>query len=1107
MSMFRGNAIKSRGSGHYFYWDYLQPYGLAVFSANDAKEVIAASAVPQALKNNLSSMGADSFVSIINVLSAMGYSNWYYEEVKTGGGYTRIFKNPEQVSKLVKHSDEPANNRNSSDLKYRNQEKIIKKINNSKSGCLLSYDAQHKLYCRIFFQKPGEDLKARMPSLKETTMFAAAPRRKSGAKYAYKHSHEDDIGVYVGNADGNSPTSEDFSGMVSAPLKLIYNHNQGVFECFSTFLAVMLEGLDGAELVNHNINTADVDTLKADDFYKEKAAKYMADFQTGLAMPCSLQDNNPFHFGPNIIKANDKERAEKIRVVNRSTQTFERGEVVLIHQIDGENIVIKIATGSPPVDRPPSFNGPWSFTKFLASSDNYFRDSDGKRISPGLEAGKKAWKLWWKSENYKPDEATFRRLYQDHISYQMHPRITSTHPHKHAFTDRINAAVGLGDNDYTGLDGVLYTDISMFWGPVYSAGASEEDPRFADKNQIPAEIQMEGDPDKGASPTENCARILHSLLLTDITDRVRNLEYMRFGTERGDSFSRWKLGYEKDVEPNKPVNDTVVQFSFLSGDLFGHLDQNAKRVNEGVLGTASKSFAKNARDFYNSASVYGKVSKGTNLFNPVEPYYSSSWYGPHTMNDTWNDVFTSKLGGYTGPKYGKYVEQEPLDVGQNTLPAFGDDDNSSTKRWSSALGYGINAARRSMSKTGGDWTLNIETDQTFGLQGEFYGGVSGGSVSLTVLPIGPGVAWASDTRGRVISGTTQVWGSSLDNADSANTGALHVQVWDGWPKEDTLWLGQFFTLLHFNPGSYGSTASKVIEKKTNYPGTASAVDVDVNKYNLDTRVDFRTPTFGALDENGHSFWNAGGDGVAMQKNQLITTQTVVRPRDYWLVNTSSRGRPVTYYGNIRTVLRIGVTGTFTWINKGKGFKAKDIISINDYLKFKVTAVGEGGSITSLVFAKDEDLDRDFRTPADAGETGYEINNTYKGDYTTEFMDGPIVVELASPTGDESASISFTQGKVYETRVWDYGPKTRSGQIRCSKPSTNGQRRVFGTRSTQISVESNEDGVDVPIEEVSPYPGNYELLVHCHNDIGIALHNEPHATAGYQMHNFITMKIN
>ena len=68
MSMFRGNAIKSRGSGHYFYWDYLQPYGLAVFSANDAKEVIAASSVPQALKNNLSSMGADSFVSIINVL-------------------------------------------------------------------------------------------------------------------------------------------------------------------------------------------------------------------------------------------------------------------------------------------------------------------------------------------------------------------------------------------------------------------------------------------------------------------------------------------------------------------------------------------------------------------------------------------------------------------------------------------------------------------------------------------------------------------------------------------------------------------------------------------------------------------------------------------------------------------------------------------------------------------------------------------------------------------------------------------------------------------------------------------------------------------------------
>lgn len=1101
MSMFRGNAISSKGSGHYFYWDYLQPYGLPVFSADDAREVLNASAIPDRLKRNLDRMDADGFVSVINVLAAMGYTAWYYEEVKTGGGYARINKTTRQVYDLIKHSDLSAKERNDSNVRFRNQEKIIKKINNSKSGCLLSYNADEDLYCRIFFQKPGEDLKARMPSLKETTMFAAAPRRKSGAKYAYKHSHEDDIGVYVGNADGNSPTSEDFSGMVAAPLKLIYNHNQGVFECFSTFLAVMLEGLDGAELVNHNIGIADVNSLKADDFYKEKASKYMADFKTGLAMPCSLQDNNPFHFGPNIIKANDETRGEKIRVVNRSTQTFDKGELVLIHQIDGENIVVKIATGSPPVDRPPSFSGPWSFTKFLASSDSYFRASDGTRVSPGLEAGKKAYKLWWKSEFNFPEEANFAKLYQDHISYQMHPRITSTHPYKHAFTDRINTAVGLGDNDFTGLDGVLYTDISMFWGPVYSAGAAEGDERFADKTQIPAEIQMEGDPEKGAAPTENCARTLHNLLLANYGDRVRGLEDMRFTT------NRWKLGYTPDVEPNKPVNDTAVQFSFLSADLFGHLDTNASRVNEGALTTASKSSAKNARDFYNSASVYGKVSKGTKLFNPVKPYYDEDFYGPHEMNDTWSDVFTSKLGGYNGPKYGKYVQRQPLDVGQNTLPAFGDDDNSSTKQWSSALGYGINAARRSMNKTGGDWTLNVETDQTFGLQGEFYGSSGGGSVTLSVIPIGPGVAWANDTRGRVISGTTQVWGSSLDNADSANTGALHIQVWDGWPKEDTLWLGQLFTLLHFNPGRWGSVASSVTEKKINYPG-GSKVEVDVKKYNLDTRVDFRVPTLGAVDANGDQLWNEGSDGRAMQKNQVITKQTVVRPKDYWLVDTSARGRAVTYYGNIKKQLRIGLDQqSINFVNRGSGFKVDDIISINDYLKFKVTAIGTGGSIQAMVFAKDKDLNQDFRTPADAGETGYLIDNSYKGDYTTEFMEGAITVELGSPTGGDTAIATFSQGKVYETKVWDYGPKTRSGQIRCSKPSTNGQRRVFGTRSTQISVESNEDGVDVSPENVSPYPGEYELLVHCHNDIGIALHNEPHSTAGYQMHNFITLKIN
>jgi hypothetical protein len=79
--------------------------------------------------------------------------------------------------------------------------------------------------------------------------------------------------------------------------------------------------------------------------------------------------------------------------------------------------------------------------------------------------------------------------------------------------------------------------------------------------------------------------------------------------------------------------------------------------------------------------------------------------------------------------------------------------------------------------------------------------------------------------------------------------------------------------------------------------------------------------------------------------------------------------------------------------------------------------------------------------------------------------------------------------------------------RVSLPSTNGQRRVYGTRSVSISVEDNgQDNLQNEVTESYTYkrPGYYEVFTYCHNDIGIALHEDPDATTGYQMHNYITV---
>ena len=54
-------------------------------------------------------------------------------------------------------------------------------------------------------------------------------------------------------------------------------------------------------------------------------------------------------------------------------------------QIDGENLLIKISGEGVIQERPPAFKGPWLFSKFLASSDDYFRLTNGDFVQAGDE--------------------------------------------------------------------------------------------------------------------------------------------------------------------------------------------------------------------------------------------------------------------------------------------------------------------------------------------------------------------------------------------------------------------------------------------------------------------------------------------------------------------------------------------------------------------------------------------------------------------------------------------------------------------------------------------------------------------------------------------------
>ncbi|MEB3209192.1 MAG: hypothetical protein VKK63_09775, partial [Synechococcus sp.] len=78
-------------------------------------------------------------------------------------------------------------------------------------------------------------------------------------------------------------------------------------------------------------------------------------------------------FGPNLLSCKNGQ-CERVRAVNRAPRSFSAGSVVLLSNIDGEWIIQDF--GANPEDLKPAATsfGEWSFTKLIASSDNYFKD-------------------------------------------------------------------------------------------------------------------------------------------------------------------------------------------------------------------------------------------------------------------------------------------------------------------------------------------------------------------------------------------------------------------------------------------------------------------------------------------------------------------------------------------------------------------------------------------------------------------------------------------------------------------------------------------------------------------------------------------------------------
>ena len=139
--------------------------------------------------------------------------------------------------------------------------------------------------------------------------------------------------------------------VVAAPLEMHFEQNTGKFEAGTKQMIALLS----TELLGVNsvgIDPEEFHTLKMDDFLNSTSQTYMGSFELAEAMPVGVKGSNPNVYGPDTTGGPCEEGLikETVVVVNRSTQSYAKGEKVLLGWISGEWLVLQSQEGAESSD-------------------------------------------------------------------------------------------------------------------------------------------------------------------------------------------------------------------------------------------------------------------------------------------------------------------------------------------------------------------------------------------------------------------------------------------------------------------------------------------------------------------------------------------------------------------------------------------------------------------------------------------------------------------------------------------------------------------------------------------------------------------------------------
>jgi len=485
------------------------------------------------------------------------------------------------------------------------------------------------------------------------------------------------------------------------------------------------------------------------------------------------------------------------------------------------------------------------------------------------------------------------------------------------------------------------------------------------------------------------------------------------------SFPTWANGdpiYEgESTGAQMPADRARLSFVPCPIEWYGGFDDNAKRSSlkaKYTVWSKSRMLQEHAGNLFVNQSLDGPAGgvRYCQKFLSRNSSVTSSVGAPTAGNVYSNPTSTQGL------KYDLFVRKKPKQPSpMGVPPAF--TDTGGVQDGSNC--FGIISARQRIYKSQGG-SLSIQVQSVFGGPGKQINlgvnvktqcSMAGTMGDLTCSP-------NSFLQPRTIY--DPYWGNTSTRIDALGSVSLRVQVWDAWPQILTLWVAQYYTALHFNPGKIGSTATRKV-------------------YSVDMIVP-------PMD-----------DGSTVDED---TTEEELPDTDEWTIDTSRRGMCVTggmkyeqktiCYDTTNAEIRVA----------GKGYAAGDIIeNSTSNVKLKVNSITSDGGVSGWEFAEDSE--------------GVKYNGSDLE--RQDFSNGGPTLSFPKSGATKTCLIKFTQGRV-ESKTYTEGPRQHvPGQL--LTPPAAGDNGSVGELPRSLSQKS----VQLPPNPDAPQPGAYDLFYHFQND--------------------------